>query len=275
MRAWLEARARSIATLRCLGASARTIFATYFIQILALSAVGIVVGVASGAALTAAGTAVFGDSLPVPPRIGLYPRPLALAAAFGLLTAGAFALWPLARAAQIPGAALFRDALLPARIRGRPKLILLNAGLALILAALVVATSPERGFAASFCAAAAATLLLFWLGGLALTALSRRLPQPGAAWARLGVANLHRPGASTALMLVSLGLGLSTLSAVALIQANIRAEVLEQLPEAAPSFFFIDIQNDEMSRFRQTLAAQKGVESVDEVPSLPRPYRQH
>lgn len=268
VRAWLEARARSIATLRCLGASAGTIFATYLIQIMVLSAAGIVLGVAAGAALTAAGVALFGDSLPVPPQMGLYPAPLALAAAFGLLTAGAFALWPLARAAQIPGAALFRDALVPTRIRGRPKLLLLNAAIGLILAALVVATAPERGFAAGFCAAALATLLLFWLGGLALTALSRHLPQPRTAWARLGLANLHRPGASTGLMLVSLGLGLSTLSAVALIESNIRAEVLDQLPEAAPSFFFIDIQNDEMARFRQILAAQDGVRKFDEVPSL-------
>ena len=268
VRAWLEARARSIATLRCLGASSGTIFATYLIQVMALSALGIVAGVFAGAALTAAGVALFGDALPVPPRVGLYPEPLLLAALYGLLTAGVFALWPLARAAQVPGAALFRDAVLPSRVRGRAKLLLLNAALGLALAGLVVASAPERAFAAWFCAAAFATLLLFWLGGLALTALSRIGPTPRAAWARLGIANLHRPGASTGLMLVSLGLGLSTLAAVALIQANIRAQVLEQLPEQAPSFFFIDIQNDELGRFKQVLAAQPGVEQVDEVPSL-------
>jgi putative ABC transport system permease protein len=268
VRAWLEARARSIATLRCLGASSRTIFAVYLLQVLALSAGGIAIGVVGGAALTAAGVSVFGDALPVPPQMGLYPVPLLLAACYGLLTAGAFALWPLARAAQIPGAALFRDALLPSKLRGRPKLLIANAALGLALAGLVVATAPERGFAAWFCAAAFATLLLFWLGGGALTALSRRVPAPRAAWARLGVANLHRPGASTGLMLVSLGLGLSTLSAVALIQANIRAEVLDQLPAAAPSFFFIDIQNDELGRFQDILAQQPGVQKIDEVPSL-------
>ena len=268
VRAWLEARARSIATLRCLGASSGTILATYLIQIAVLTTAGIVVGVIGGALLTTVGVWLFGDALPVPPRLGIYPAPLALAAIYGLLTAGAFALWPLARAAQISGAALFRDALLPTRLRNRPALLAMNAALALLLAGLVVATSPERHFAAWFCAAAAATLALFWLGGLALTALSRRLPAPGAAWARLGLANLHRPGASTGLMLVSLGLGLSTLSAVALIPANIRAEIIDQIPAAAPRLFFIDIQNDEMDHFRQILAAQPGVEKIDEVPSL-------
>ncbi|MCC3263331.1 hypothetical protein LLE87_34740, partial [Paenibacillus polymyxa] len=86
-----------------------------------------------------------------------------------MLTAAAFALWPLARAAQISGAALFRDALLPTRLRNRPALLAMNAGLALLLAGLVVATSPEKRFAAWFCGASAMTLGLFWLGGLALT----------------------------------------------------------------------------------------------------------
>ncbi len=268
VRAWLEARARSIATLRCLGASTGLIFAVFLIQVLALSVLGVVIGVAAGAGLTAAGVAMFGDALPAPPQMGLYPRSLGLAAAYGLLTAGAFALWPLARAAQVPGAALFRDALLPTRLRARPALLLANAAMAGLLVALTVATSPERGFAAWFCAGALATLLLFRLGGMALTWAARRAPHLPSAWARLGIANLHRPGSATSLMLVSLGLGLSTLAAVALIQGNIRAQVLEQLPASAPTFFFIDIQNDQLARFKQVLAEHPGVGRVDEVPSL-------
>ena len=46
---------------------------------------------------------LFEDLLPVAPELGLYPVPLGLAAGFGLLTAGAFVLWPLGRAARIPG----------------------------------------------------------------------------------------------------------------------------------------------------------------------------
>ena len=65
---------------------------------------------------------------------------------------------------------------------------------------------------------------------------------------RLGLANLHRPGAATPLMLVSVGLGLSTLAAVALIQGNVQREITEQLPADAPSFFFVDIQDSQLPR---------------------------
>ena len=86
------------------------------------------------------------------------------------------------------------------------------------------------------------------------------MPRLAAPWARLGVANLHRPGNATALLLVSVGLGLSTLAAVALIEGNVRREVLEQMPADAPSFFFVDIQNDQLARFEQIARASPGVE---------------
>ncbi|MGI4950225.1 MAG: ABC transporter permease [Janthinobacterium lividum] len=268
VRAWLEARARSIAVLRCLGAPVGTVFATYLIQVAVLCSLGILIGVVAGTGLTALGVRVFGDALPVPPRMGLYPAPLLLAVAYGLLVAAAFALWPLARAAQIPGAALFRDAVLPGPMRARGKVVAVNAVIGLALVALLIAASPDRGFAAWFCVAAAGTLVLFRLGGAGLMLLARHAPRLASPSARLGIANLHRPGATTPLMLVSLGLGLSTLAAVALIQGNIRAQVLDQIPAAAPTFFFIDIQNDQIARFDSILKAQPGVGEVDQMPSL-------
>ena len=267
VRAWLEARARSIATLRCLGAPIRTVFATYLIQIAVLCTAGILAGVLAGTLLTAAGIALFGDALPVPAKFGFYPRPLLLAVAYGILVAAAFALWPLARAAQIPGAALFRDSAAPRTTRAQPLLLAVNTAIVAALVALLVAASPDKAFALWFCAAAAATLVLFRLGGTALMVAARHAPHFRAPWARLGLANLHRAGAATPLMLVSLGLGLSTLAAVALIQGNIRNQVLEQLPAAAPTFFFIDIQNDQMDRFR-TILHDQGVDDLTEVPSL-------
>ena len=268
VRAWTEARARSIAVLRCLGASSGLVLGVVLIQVLVLCAVGIVMGVIVGAALPAGAVVLYGDALPVPAEVGIYPRPLLLAAAYGLLTAGAFALWPVARAARIPGAALFRDAVVPEGVRPRPWVLAVNAMIAAALVALLVATSPDRRFALWFCAAAAATLLLFRAGGALLVAASRWLPAPSRAWARLGLANLHRPGNATPLMLVSIGLGLSTLAAVALIEGNIHREMLRSLPANAPTFFFVDIQGNQLDRFEGILAKQPGAGQVETVPSL-------
>ncbi len=268
VRAWMEARARTVATLRCLGAPSGLILRVFLVQVGLLCTAGVALGVAAGAALPVAGLALFGSLLPVPAAGGVYAGPLAVAAAYGLLTAGAFALWPLARAVQIPGAALFRDALLPAG-RGVPAGVWIANGLAVaLLVGIVVGTAPDRGFALWFCGSAAVTLLLFRAGAAGLMAAARRvrLRRP-LAW-RLGVANLHRPASQAPLLLVALGLGLTTLAAVALIQGNIRRQILGELPEQAPSFFFIDIQNEQLARFEQLVRSQPGVSDLHQVPSL-------
>lgn len=268
VRAWLGARARSIATLRCLGASGGLVFRVYLLQVMALAAAGIAAGLVAGAALPLLLANLLAGVLPVPPVAGIYPGPLALAGLFGLLTAAGFALWPLGRAARISGASLFRDAELPAAARPGWRLAVATGLLALLLAALVIATAPDRRFAAGFCLAAAGTLLVFRLGAAVLMRLARLAPALRSAPARLGLAALHRPGAATPLLLVSLGLGLSTLAAVTLIEGNIRAQVLEQMPADAPSFFFIDIQPDQLARFDALAGGMAGVSALRQVPSL-------
>jgi putative ABC transport system permease protein len=268
VRAWLDARARTIATLRCLGASARLVFAVCLIQVLTLATAGIALGVAAGATLPLIGAHFLTPILPVPPVLGLYPGPLLLAAIYGLLIALCFALWPLGRAARIPGGALFRDGLVPEATRPSAALIAVNVILAIALIGLTVATATDRGFALYFCATAGLTLVLFRAGGSAVMQVARCAPRLRWPSVRLGIGNLHRPGAPTPLLLLSAGLGLSTLAAVALIQGNMQHQIREQLPTNAPSFFFVDIQNDQLPRFQSLVRAQPGVQEIHEVPSL-------
>jgi putative ABC transport system permease protein len=268
VRAWLEARARTIATLRCLGAPARLMFSVALIQVLVLSLAGILIGLVAAAALPPLAVWLLRDLLPVPPVLGLYPAPLVLAAVYGLLTALGFALLPLGRAARIPGGALFRDGLLPERVRPAPWLLAATAGVGTALVGLTIATAADRGFALWFCAGALGTLALFRLGGSALVRLARLAPRMRAPWVRLGLANLHRAGTAAPVLLVSVGLGLSTLAAVALIEGNLRDQVAEQMPANAPSFYFIDIQDSQLPRFEALVRATPGVTDLRQVPAL-------
>ena len=264
--AWLAARARSIAVLRCLGASGGLVTALAMTQVLVLATIGIVLGVALGAALPYIAVAALGNVVPIRPQLGIFPAPLALAALFGLLTAASFGIWPLGRAARIPGAALFRSSI---NVAGRVGWRTAFAGLALAaaLVALTVATAQDPRFAAGFCVAALGTLALFRAGAWALMRATARL-RARRAWARLGLGNLSRPGMPTPLMLVSVGLGLATLASVALVQGNVQQELGGAMPARAPSFYFIDIQPHERAAFEQILHGTPGVSAIEMVPSL-------
>lgn len=268
VRAWLDQRRTTIATLRCLGAPASVIFATYLVQVLALAVAGIVIGLAAGYGLTWVAASALADVLPVPARLGVYPLPLLMAAVYGLLAALLFSLWPLGRAREVSGAALFRDVVQQGKGRPRAAILAAMAGCGAVLAALVVLTAENRGFALGFVGGAVGALALFRAGAWGLMRLARRMGQGWRPAMRLGLANLYRPGAATPLMLVSLGIGLTTLAGIALIEGNLRREIGEQMPASAPNFYFIDIQSDQMDAFRRLAATLPGVSEVQSVPNL-------
>ncbi|TIP52038.1 MAG: hypothetical protein E5X68_38820, partial [Mesorhizobium sp.] len=63
---------------------------------------------------------------------------------------------------------------------------------------------------------------------------------------RLALGNIHRPGALTPSVVLSLGLGLTLLVTLALIDGNLRQQISGSLPERAPNFFFVDIQSGDV-----------------------------
>ncbi len=267
VRGYLGGKVATIATLKCLGAPARLIFAAYLLQILALAGIGIGVGVVLGAATPLLVSPLL-KSFPIAARLGLYPLPLLLAALFGVLTTLVFAIWPLAGAREIAAGSLFRDLVDPARRRPRAPYIVATVAAAAILAALAILTASDRITAFWFIAAAASSLLAFRLLAAGLVLAARRAGRPRHPGLRLALANLHRPGAPTAGVVASLGLGLTVLVAIALIEGNIGDTIDERLPEHAPSFFFIDIQPDQAAAFDALVKATPGVSQVARVPSL-------
>ncbi len=265
--AWLEGRARTVAVLRCVGAGSRLIFSMFLVQVMGLCALGTAIGVVVGGALPLAGLLLFGQMLPVPAALGIYPGPLALAAVYGLLTAAAFAIWPLGRAVRIPGAALFRDAFVPVA-GGGGALRAVNVAIGAVLAWVIFGSAQDHRFALSYCAGAVAMMLAFWLGAFAVMRLAAAAAVRRPVWLRLGLASLYRPASEVKLLMTSLGLGLATLASVALIAGNVRLQLGATLPAKTPSYFFIDIQNDQLGRFAQIVRAQQGASDLHEVPSL-------
>ncbi len=268
VRSYLDGKTATIATLKCLGAPGRLIFQVYMAQILALALIGIAAGLLLGMASTYAAAGILGDTLGWHAELGIYPIPLATAAAFGLLTAITFSLWPLARARCVPAASLFRDLITPATARVAkstlPSLLFFGG----LLAALAVFSASNRWLALYFVLGSIGALLLFRLAALGIMALARRLPRPRRPGLRLAITNLYRPGAPTGSVVMSLGLGLTVLVAIALIEGNLSRQVRQSLPEEAPGFYFIDIQPDQVAAFNKLVESFPGVTELQQVPML-------
>ncbi len=272
VRAYLDGKTPVIATLKTLGAEGRVIFATYFVQIGVLTALGILAGLVLGAGVPLLATPLLEAQLPVPIAPGIHPAALAEAALYGALTALVFTLWPLSRVEQVRAAALFRG--MGAESYAWPRFRYL-AALVLALAALVgVATwfSGVWQLALGTAAGIAGALAVLMLAATALRALARRMAQlrmmRGRTALRLALGAVGNPREGVVAVVLSLGLGLSVLATVGQIDANLRNAIASDLPERAPSYFFIDIQTAQLEGFLERLRNEPGVSDIETAPQL-------
>jgi putative ABC transport system permease protein len=264
---FLIERRHTIAALKCLGASGALVWRSYMVQLALLSLLGVAIGLIIGAALPFIAAPALAGILPVDARVDLYWQPLALAALFGFLIALMFALLPLARAQAEPAATLMRGDAAQSRGRLRARDWASVAGVAVFTVALVVATAAQRSVAIWFVVGAIGTFVAF--PGLArlVMALAAAAGHPRHATLRLALANLHRPGAATMTVMLSLGLGLTMLVATALIEGNLRQQIQQRIPADAPALFFVDIQPDQLAEFDR-LVEDNGGKGLDRAPSL-------
>ena len=268
VRAHLDAKRGVIATLKSVGASGGFVFALYLFQVLIVAVIGIIIGLAIAAAMPFAASTALSSIVPIAAEASIYPGALALGVVFGLLTTLAFAILPLGRARDVPATALFRELGLEAR--GWPRLPYVAAvGLiALALAGLAIWYSADRRIAVIFVGAAVGAFLVLRAVAELVQWLARRAPTVRSTPLRLAIGNIHRPGALTPSVVLSLGLGLTLLVVLALIDSNLRRQIAGDLPDRAPNFFFVDIQASEVDQFAGLIAKEAPNGDLMRVPML-------
>ncbi|MBV0893262.1 ABC transporter permease [Paracoccus sp. Z118] len=270
VRAYLDEKVPTIATLKTLGASRGMVFLIYLLQIGALTLIGVAIGLALGAGLPLLIAPLIQSRLPIPAAFGIYPAPLGEAAIYGVLAALIFTLWPLALAAETRAAILFRSAVAPGRRVPRAGYLGMIAAAVLALVVAAAAFSGDwrltlwtlGGIAGALALLAACALLTAPLAR-ALTPLARTRPALRLA---LGAVRTRRGEASA--VVLSLGLGLAVLAAVGQIDGTLRNAIAREMPALAPSFFFVDLQPDQIDSFNALVRGNSAVTRVEAAPML-------
>ncbi|RLQ89107.1 ABC transporter permease [Notoacmeibacter ruber] len=269
VRAHVNGRRAVIATLRSLGASGGFVFRVYLIQIMIIAAFGVAIGCILAALIPPVAGLFLAGLLPVSISGGLQWLPLANAALCGFLVTAVFAIPALGLSARVRPADLFRDAAGGA-LSGRPELrYLVAAGiLALLLAGLALLIAGNQTVALTFMGGVLFAFLVLRLVGTLLQWLARHAPTVRSTPLRLAIGNIHRPGALTPSVVLALGLGLTLLVAIGSIDTNLRRQISGSLPEIAPNFFFLDVQNDQIDEFRSIIAETAPDGELNAVPML-------
>ncbi len=266
--AFIERKRETIAILKALGAPGGFAFRMMLAEVLGMAGIAMLAGIAFGAALPFLLGAAFGGLLPFPLAPRIFPQEIAAGIVYGLLTTLVFSLVPLGRAHDLPASTLFRDEVAPAPVwpRRRYLVTLVVAALGLVFAG--VALAADRKLALIYVAAALGGFILLRAAAALLMAAARRFPHPRRVELRLAIGNLHRPGTLTPSIVLSLGLGLTLVVALALIDGNLHRVIERSRNEVTPSYYFLDVARTELEDFRKFVAAREPGAKLAFVPML-------
>ena len=265
---FIDKKVKVIATLRSLGASGLEIMAIFFVQVLAMAAIGVAIGLVVGLAVPGIIDRLYGDSLPIRAEFAVSPASLAIAGAYGILIALIFALWPLGQAEHVKASVLFRDSVQPVAGRPRAAVVAVTGALIALLLGLAVLSSEPKSLALYVSGGLALMLAVFAGLGRLVTAAARRMPRVRRPEVAIAIRNLGAPDGLTKSVILSLGTGLSLLVAVALANGSLVNELKGRLPERSPDYFLLDVPKGDFEALQAEITAKVPGAIMTKAPML-------
>ena len=284
VQAFVREKLQSIAILKALGADSSTIIRSYLSQAVGLGFVGSVVGVGIGIVLQrvlpqALSTLLATDLLQQIQFSAVLSAaalgPLIKGLGLGILTTLLFSLWPLLTIRDIKPAAIFRREIdaeegtgmadhptlrqrAASLLAGDPLRTATAAGIGLGLAGLSMWQAGSLTIGGLFIAGLFVAVVALVLSAQVLLLGIRALPAPRALFLRQALGNIQRPGGQTLGVMVSIGVGVMVILAIALLERALVRQVSDNRPADSPTFFFIDIQPDQAPAFMDLMHRRTG-----------------
>jgi putative ABC transport system permease protein len=262
-RVFVRQKIKSVAILKCVGASTRQVLSVYVAQVawlgLAGSAMGVVLAEIAIRAIPASLTASFGGV-----SYGLTLSAVLQGIAVGLLVSLLFALVPLLEVRRIKPLLLLRgpDLASAPAVRSGVRSFLsrvdwLQAGTAVVVSVALVAVASWQAASVRagvlVCGGFAAVALVLY--GASWLLVRAAMPLGHARWfpLRYAVRGLRRPGNQTRVILLAVGLGCFFVIGVRALQQNLVSEATFDFGQGGADLFLIDVQPDQADAVRALL----------------------
>ena len=258
MGAYMAQKRETVAALRCLGATGPQVIAVYLLQAGVMGLAGATIGALLGMGVQWVLPRLLADLLPVQVGTTVDLPAVATGIGVGLWIALAFALLPLLATRRVSPLEAIRRRVEPARAPRDAWTL----GAALLLAAsvggVVVLEAGGAGIGIAFVAGIGVTLLGLWLAAWGVTRLVRRGAWTGLPYtARQGLANLHRPGNQTRVVVLALGFGVFLLATLYLTQNNLLRPLRLNAEHSKANLLLFDVQDEQQPGVLQQLRAER------------------
>ena len=259
-RVFVQQKVKSIAILKCVGATSGQVLAVYMTQVLVLGLAGSLLGVALAAGAVAAVPSLVADiATAFQIEYGLTAGAMVQGVAIGILVSLLFSVVPLLEVRHVKPSLLLRQ-----EIPSPPGIDWVKWGVTGAVAFVLVAVaawqagSLEVGLLLS--AGFVATAYVLHLAGLALIRAIQPLRHTRSFALRQAVLHVARPGNQTRVILLAVGLGAFFILGVRSLQTNLLADFDVQISEGSPDMFLMDVQEDQREAVIEFLDRENGGE---------------
>ncbi len=250
---YIKEKLRSVAVLKCLGATKKQTFLIYLLQIGALGLLGGIIGTAVGLILQQLFPMFLGDLLPVDVQISLAPKAIAMGLLLGLFMSILFALYPLMSTLYVSPLQALRVQEVD-RSKHKKGLALVSLGILAFLFLFSFWLLKDWRYSAAFVAGILVTFVI--LAGLSagvMKIIKKYFPTSWSFTARHSLLNLFRPQNQTLTLVLAIGIGTFLISTLYFTKDFLLAKSAMGTDANSPNMILLDIQTEQKEAVANTI----------------------
>ena len=186
----------------------------------------------------------------------------------GLLVLIIFSIPTINAIDQVKASNLFRNVFQNLQFFYSRKSILFSLILLSLLVLLFTIGSANPTYSLSYFGAFFTCLIVFFLLSRAIIYLLRKLKNRSNIPLKVSIKNITQTKSITPITIMSLGLGVTLLLTLAMVGTNFKREIGKSIPEIAPDYFFVGIQQNEKDTFVQKVLNMEKDVNLEVVPII-------
>ncbi len=262
---YIQEKLKSVAILKCLGASSRQTFQIFLIQLIAIGVLGSIIGIIAGLALQQLFPLIMQDFLPLELEISIAWKVIFMGLLLGVSMAVLFGLYPLTFTLKTsPLQALRID---ENKSKGSKKAGMIIGGLlAVFLFGFSFWLLEDLKYSLSFLGGVALVFLI--LAGIArffIYLIRHFFPSQWSFEARQSLLNLFRPQNQTLILILAIGLGAFLISTLYFTKDMLLSQAKLEDQANSPNLIMLDVQTNQKDSVVHTVKAQN-LPVIEDIP---------
>ncbi|WP_411767691.1 ABC transporter permease [Winogradskyella sp. A3E31] len=262
---YIKEKLKSVAILKCMGATRKQSFLIFLIQISGIGVLGGLIGSAIGVALQEAFPYILKDFLPFDVVITITMKPIVMGIVLGFIMSILFAVLPLLKTWYVSPLEVLRVGGSPVKQSKRARFLVL-AAILLFLYLFSWWLIKDVIFAFAFVIGVLVTFsILAAIAWLSMKLIKTYFPKSFGFTTRQSLLNLFRPNNQTLVLILAIGLGTFLISTLYFTKDILLAKTNVGQSEASANLIILDVQSDQRENLKK-LVLSKDLELIDNIP---------